>query len=93
MVKTLVLNSLITSAESAFHQELQNEQPLGFSINTNVLMRNVFWPGYRVSQGLKHTALSTRLLFRFQLLFLLRLESLRCVPWGQVGEGAGFLSA
>lgn len=34
MAKTLVLNILITSAESAFHQELQNEQPLGFSINT-----------------------------------------------------------
>jgi hypothetical protein len=34
VAKTLVFNSLITSSESAFHQELQNEQPLGFSINT-----------------------------------------------------------
>lgn len=85
VAETLVLNSLITSAESAFHHELQNEQRLGFSINTK--WTNEKWllawlqgePGTEAHSTFYQASILLSITVSPWLTFS------KCVPWGQIG--------
>lgn len=84
MAKTLVLNSLITSAESAFHQELQNEQPLGFSINTKCTNEKCLLAWLQGEPGTEAHNTFSQASILLSITVSPWLKSSKCVPWGQM---------